>query len=154
MDNLSRLKCNSSTIMCRKIIHSLFFSGFDPYAQPQQQQQQQFTDYSQQFQVPQQYSQQYQQQEYNNYNSDHVYYYNQIHNWRNWPIVRKGEWGMVYVSEGILQGTFAYYDDDQGNDQAVVNIGGPRVPPTYIVKLSELRKPPPAPAQYPTMLGY
>jgi len=124
---------------------SMFNTGMDNNYQ------QSYQDYSQQFQTQPQYQQQqYQQQDYSNYNtSDHVYYNNQIHNWKNWAQVRKGDWGMVYVCGGPLQGHFVYYEDDQGSDQAIVNIGGPMTPPTYAVNLSELRKPPPVHAQLP-----
>ena len=37
--------------------------------------------------------------------------------WRSWPLVQSGDYGQVYVSS---EGRFGYYDDDDGEDEAIV----------------------------------
>ena len=44
--------------------------------------------------------------------------------WQSWPPVESGDWGLVYVTRGHLGGRFVYYDDDEGEDEAIVYTGG------------------------------
>jgi len=62
--------------------------------------------------------------------------------WQSWPPVESGDWGLVYVTRGHLGGRFVYYDDDEGEDEAIVYIGGPLTSACYAVRLSLLRQPP------------
>jgi hypothetical protein len=58
-----------------------------------------------------------------------------------WPPVVSGDWGLVYVTRGHLVGRFVYYDDDEGEDEAIVYMGGP-TSACYTVRLTLLRQPP------------
>lgn len=59
--------------------------------------------------------------------------------WRSWPIVRSGNYGLVYV---VPQAKFGYYDDDEDEDECIIYIGKPMVGPAYMFKRRELRQPP------------
>jgi hypothetical protein len=61
--------------------------------------------------------------------------------WQSWPPVESGDWGLVYVTRGHLGGRFVYYDDDEGEDEAIVYMGGP-TSACYSVRLTLLRQPP------------
>ena len=62
--------------------------------------------------------------------------------WQSWPPVESGDWGLVYVTRGHLGGRFVYYDDDEGEDEAIVYMGGPLTSACYAVRLTLLRQPP------------
>ena len=62
--------------------------------------------------------------------------------WQSWPPVESGDWGLVYVTRGHLGGRFVYYDDDEGEDEAIVYTGGPLTSACYSVRLTLLRQPP------------
>ena len=60
--------------------------------------------------------------------------------WRSWPLVQSGDYGQVYVSS---EGRFGYYDDDDGEDEAIVYFGAPLTGDgPYVYPLSALRQPP------------
>lgn len=60
--------------------------------------------------------------------------------WRSWPLVQSGDWGQVYVSS---EGRFGYYDDDDGEDEAIVYFGAPLTGDgPYVYPRSALRQPP------------
>ena len=59
--------------------------------------------------------------------------------WRGWPTVELGNYGLVYV---VPEKKFAYYDDDEDEDECVVYFGMPLVSPNGVYALNELRKPP------------
>jgi hypothetical protein len=62
--------------------------------------------------------------------------------WQSWPPVESGDWGLVYVTRGHLGGRFVYYDDDEGEDEAIVYTGGPLTSACYSVRLTLLPQPP------------
>lgn len=59
--------------------------------------------------------------------------------WRNWPIVKEGQWGLVYV---VSQKKFGYYDDDESSEECIVYFGQPLLGPQGIFSRDDLRKPP------------
>jgi hypothetical protein len=42
--------------------------------------------------------------------------------WQSWPIVKRHDWGLVYVSS---EGRFGYYDDEEDEDECIVYFGSP-----------------------------
>jgi len=61
--------------------------------------------------------------------------------WKDWPVVEKGHWGLVYV---VSMKKFGYYDDDDfgGGDECMVYIGEPMVGAQGSFPRAGLRKPP------------
>ena len=59
--------------------------------------------------------------------------------WQGWPVVRTGQYGLVYV---VSEGRFGYYDDDEGRDSRIVYFGVPLLGECREFKKHDLRQPP------------
>jgi len=58
--------------------------------------------------------------------------------WQGWPVVREGQYGLVYV---VSERRFGYYDDDD-EDGRIVYFGAPLVGECRVFMEHDLRQPP------------
>ena len=63
--------------------------------------------------------------------------------WQSWPVVKSGDWGLVFIAQGRGAGRFGYYDDEEDEDECLVYFGAPLSGDgPYMYPRRALRQPP------------